>query len=124
MKKQPGKPPGLLQSVASPLKPWEKIVMDLIVDLPTSRGKLVIWMVIDLFSKQAHSIACKRLPSARKLTQLFITHIYRLHDVPKRIVSDRGVQFTARFWREFLATIGTTQGLSSAYHMATNGATE
>lgn len=64
--------------------------MDFIVDLLESQGNMVIWMVIDLFSKQAYFVACAGLPSASKLAKLFITHIYRLHGVPRRIVSDRG----------------------------------
>lgn len=55
--------------------------------------------VIDLFSKQAHFIACSfySLPSAHKLVKLFLKHIYWLHGIPKRIISDWGVQFMAKF---------------------------
>lgn len=123
-KPKPGKPYGLLQSVADPSSPWEEIAMDFIVDLPPSRGYTVIWTVIDLFSRQAHFIPCKGLPSAKKLARLFLQHIYRLHGVPKRIISDRGVQFTAMFWKTFIHSIGSSQGLSSAYHPSTNGAAE
>lgn len=124
MKKQPGKPPRLLQPVASPLRPWEEIAMDFTVDLLASQGKTVIWTVIDLFSKQAHFVACEGLPSTCKLAKMFIAHIYRLHGVLQRVISDRGVQFTARFWHRFLTMIGSTQGLSSAFHLATNVAAE
>lgn len=51
MKKRPGKSPGLLQQVAEPTRPWEEIAMDFIVQLPDSAGNMVIWTVIDLFSK-------------------------------------------------------------------------
>lgn len=98
--------------------------MDFMVDLLDSQRNTVIWTVIDLFSKQAHFIPCKGLPSARKLVKLFVHHVYRLHGVPRRIISDRGVQFTARFWKGFLQTIGSTQGLSSAFHPSMNGAVE
>lgn len=98
--------------------------MDFIVDLPESQGNKVIWTVIDLFSKQAHFVACTGLPSPRKLAKMFITHVYRLHGIHKRIISDRGVQFTTRFWRRFIAMIGSSQGLSSAFHPATNGDVE
>uniref|UniRef100_A0A2D4IPV6 Gypsy retrotransposon integrase-like protein 1 n=1 Tax=Micrurus lemniscatus lemniscatus TaxID=129467 RepID=A0A2D4IPV6_MICLE len=119
-----GKPIGPLQVVAEPTHPWQEIAMDFIVDLPQSQGHTVIWTVIDMFSKQAHFIPCKSLPSAKQLASLFIKHIYRLHGAPSRIISDRGVQFTAQFWRSFLAILGTSQGLSSAYHPCTNGAAE
>ncbi|KAK9397281.1 hypothetical protein NXF25_020642 [Crotalus adamanteus] len=120
----PKRPMGLLQSVSNPVRPWQDIGMDFLVELPNVRGYTVIWTVVDLFSKQAHFVPCKGLPSARKLAKLFVQHIYRLHGAPRRIISDRGVQFTARFWRQFLVSIGTTQGLSSAYHPCTNGAAE
>ncbi|XP_039213407.1 uncharacterized protein LOC120314410 [Crotalus tigris] len=119
-----GKPMGLLQKVADPRQPWEEIAMDFIVELPSSRNYPVIWTVIDLFSKQAHFIPCKGLPSAQRLARMFVQHVYRLHSVPQRIISDRGVQFTAQFWRTFLTLIGSSQGLSSAYHPSTNGAAE
>ncbi|KAK9400665.1 hypothetical protein NXF25_011379 [Crotalus adamanteus] len=120
----PKKPMGLLQSVSDPIRPWQDIGMDFLVELPNVKGYTVIWTVIDLFSKQAHFIPCKGLPSAAQLAKLFVQHVYRIHGAPRRVISDRGVQFTARFWRQFLACIGTTQGLSSAYHPCTNGAAE
>ncbi|KAK9395375.1 hypothetical protein NXF25_018736 [Crotalus adamanteus] len=119
-KPQVGKPSGPLQQVSDPSRPWEQIGMDFIVDLPASHGNTVI----DLFSKQAHFIPCKGLPSARRLAKLFTTHIYRLNGVPRCIISDRGVQFTARFWRDFITSIGSSQGLSSVFHPSTNGAAE
>lgn len=99
MKAKPrtGKLLGLLQSVATPSRPWEEIA-DFVVELPESNANMVIWTVIDLFSKQVHFIPCSGLPSAQRLAKLFIQHIYCLHGVPHRIISDRGVQFTARFW--------------------------
>lgn len=97
--------------------------MDFVVDLPESNDNTVIWTIIDLFSKQAHFVPCTGLPLARKLAKLFIQHVYRLHGVPRHILSD-GVQFTARFWRHFIQAIGSTQRLSSAFRPSTNGAAE
>lgn len=114
----------LLQLVADPHSPWDEIGMDFIVKLPKSKGYTIIWIIIDLFSKQAHFILCKGLPSIRCLARLFVQHIYRLHGAPKKIISDRGPLFTARFWKAFLQRIGTDQGLSSAFHPSTNGAAE
>lgn len=53
--------------------------------------------------------------------------MYWLHGVPESIISDGrggGLQFTANFRREFVKLIGSTQGLSSAFHLSTNGAVE
>lgn len=124
MKMQPGKLPGLLQAVANHSCPWEEIVMDFIVKLSEIRGNTVIWTVVDLFSKQAHFTACPGLPSAKKLVKMTIKQIYRLHGVPQCIISDCGVQFTTKLWRELLESIGSLQGLSSVFHLSTNAAVE
>ncbi|KAK9406808.1 hypothetical protein NXF25_005582 [Crotalus adamanteus] len=97
----PKKPMGLLQSVSNPTRPWQDIGMDFIVDLPNVKGYTVIWTVVDLFSKQAHFIPCKGLSSVRKLAKMFVHQVFRLHGAPRRIISDRGVQFTAHFGGNF-----------------------
>uniref|UniRef100_A0A803TSY3 Gypsy retrotransposon integrase-like protein 1 n=1 Tax=Anolis carolinensis TaxID=28377 RepID=A0A803TSY3_ANOCA len=119
-----GKPMGLLQTVAEPTRPWECVAMDFVGELPVSRGHRYIWTVLDLFSKQAHFIALAKLPSAEKLAELYINHIYKLQGCPSRVVSDRGVQFTAKFWEKFLEMLGAERSLSSAFHPMTNGAVE
>jgi transposase InsO family protein len=44
--------------------------------------------------------------------------------VPKKIVSDRGTQFTLKFWESFLETLDTQLRFSSAYHPQTDGQIE
>jgi transposase InsO family protein len=44
--------------------------------------------------------------------------------VPKRIVSDRGTQFTSCFWEKLHESMDTKLHFSSAYHPQTNGQTE
>jgi transposase InsO family protein len=39
-----------------------------------------------------------------------------LHGVPKKIVLDRGSQFTSRFWEKILENMDTKLKFSSAYH--------
>jgi transposase InsO family protein len=39
-----------------------------------------------------------------------------LHGVPKKIVSDRGTQFTLKFWGRLHETLDTQLCFSSAYH--------
>uniref|UniRef100_A0A803TM75 Gypsy retrotransposon integrase-like protein 1 n=1 Tax=Anolis carolinensis TaxID=28377 RepID=A0A803TM75_ANOCA len=125
MNKSPGgKPMGLLQPVAEPTRPWECVAMDFVGELPASKGYRYIWTVLDLFSKQAHFIALTKLPSAEKLAELYINYIYKLHGCPSRVVSDRGVQFTAKFWEKFLEMLGAERSMSSAFHPMTNGAVE
>jgi transposase InsO family protein len=47
-----------------------------------------------------------------------------LHGVPKKIVSDRGTQFTSRFWEKLHEAMDTRLNFSSAYHPQTDGQTK
>lgn len=98
--------------------------MHFIVELLESGGNMVIWTVNDLFLKQAYFTSCTGLSSSKKWARMFIKQIYRLHGVPHQIISDSRVQFTAKFWKEFLRVIGSNQDLSSTFHMSTNGGAE
>jgi hypothetical protein len=53
-----------------------------------------------------------------------MARIVCLHGVPKKIVSDRGSQFTSRFWRSFHENMSTKLNFSTAYHPQTDGQTE
>ncbi|KAI2647575.1 Transposon Tf2-9 polyprotein [Labeo rohita] len=61
---------------------------------------------------------------AKTTAELILEHVVRLHGFPKDIVSDRGPQFTAKFWQAFCRLVGTTSSLSSGFHPQTNGQTE
>jgi hypothetical protein len=53
-----------------------------------------------------------------------MSRIVCLHGVPKKIVSDRGTQFTSHFWQQLHEALGTHLNFSSAYHPQTDGQTE
>jgi hypothetical protein len=48
--------------------------------------------------------------------ELYFNQIVRLHRIPHTIVSDRGLQFTTRFWEHLHHLLGTKLVRSSTYH--------
>jgi hypothetical protein len=50
--------------------------------------------------------------------------IVYLHDVPKKIILDRGSQFTPRFWKSFHENMDRKLNFGSAYHPQTDEQTE
>lgn len=117
-------PSGLLRPLPVPHRPWTHISMDFVTGLPSSEGNSVIMTIVDRFSKMLHLIPLAKLPSAKETAEAVLNHVVRLHGFPQDIVSDRGPQFTSRFWKEFCNLIGATASLSSGYHPQTNGQTE
>jgi hypothetical protein len=119
------KPAGLLQPLKVPEWKWEEIGMDFIVGLPrTPAGYDSIWVIVDRLTNVAHFILVKITHSGARLAELYMSQIVCLHGVPKRIVSDRGTQFTSRFWEKLHKSMDTKLNFSSAYHPQTDGQTE
>jgi transposase InsO family protein len=58
------------------------------------------------------------------LTKLYMSQIICLHGVPKKTVSDRGSQFTSKFWEKLHESMDTKLNFSSAYHPQLNGQPE
>jgi hypothetical protein len=63
----------------------------------TQAGYDSIWVIVDYLIKVAHFIPIKTIYSGAKLAELYMSRIVCLHGVPKKIVSDRGSQFTSKF---------------------------
>jgi hypothetical protein len=79
---------------------------------------------VDRLTKVAHFIPVKTTYTSGQLADLYLSRIVSLHGIPKTIVSDRGTQFTSRFWRSLHQDLGTKLAFSTAYHPQTDGQTE
>jgi hypothetical protein len=98
----------LLHPLKIPEWKWDEIGMDFIVGLPhTSAGYDSIWMIVDRLIKVAHFIPVRTKYTGAWLAELYMTWIVCLHGVPKKIVSDRGSQFTSRFWKKLHECLDT-----------------
>jgi hypothetical protein len=96
---------------------WEYISMDFIVGLSLTADKIdSIWVIVDRYTKSAHFIPMHTRFTAEKYVEIYIALILCLHGVLKTIVSDRGSQFVARFWKQLHASLGTHLIHNSSYH--------
>lgn len=119
------KPIGLLKPLAVPEGRWEKIGIDFIVKLPTSEtGKDAICSIIDHTTRRAHFFSLKEATSAEEFTPIFISEYFRLHGMPKRIISDRDQRFMSDLWGALMAQMNPKLSPSTPFHPQTDGATE
>jgi transposase InsO family protein len=122
------KPYGLLHPLPVPTQPWEVIGIDFVGPLPQSKDRDAtydsITVVIDLLTSMVHLVPSRTNYTARQVAELVFEHIYKLHGLPKAIVSDRDSLFTSIFWKHLHQLIGTQLKMSSAYHPETDGSTE
>jgi len=85
-----------------------------------SKGHDSILVVCDRFSKMSHFVAMTEKTTAEGLVKLFRDNVWKLHGLPKCVISDRGPQFVARLTRELNKMLEIETKLSIAYHSQTD----
>ena len=118
------KPYGYLQPLPISDRPWSSISMDFVTDLPSSDKCTCILVVIDRLTKMGHFIPLPSVPSSVETADVFINSIFRLHGLPDEIITDRGTQFTSKFWNAVCSSLNVSLSLSSPFHHQSNGQTE
>jgi hypothetical protein len=104
---------------------WEEIAKDFITGLPRIQsGYDSSWIVLDRLTKVIHFIPVKTTYSGPQLAELYMARIVCLHGVTKKTVSDKGTQFTSRFWERLHETLDTQLRFSSAHHPQTASQTK
>jgi len=95
--------------------------MDFITWLPMVQGKDCIFVVVDRLTKYAHFFSISAHYTTAQVAELFFREIFRLHGLPKTIVSDRDNRFMGRFWQELFRVVGTELTPSTSYHPQIDG---
>jgi len=72
--------------------------MDFIEGLPVLRGRDTILVVVNRLSKYAHFLALAHPFTAAVAAKSYFEHIFKLHGLPKTIVSDKDETFMSNFW--------------------------
>ena len=80
-----------------------------------------ILIVVDRLTKMVHFVPTTERTTAEGLTRLFRDNIWRLHGLPKSIISDRSPQFAAGLIRKLDGLLGILTKLLTAFYSQTDG---
>ena len=84
-----------------------------------------MWVVVDRFTKMAHFIPLQSNKlGAKELARIFAKEVWRLHGLPREVVSDRDSRFTSNFWQSLMEMLGIQTKMSTAFRPQTDGQTE
>ena len=114
-----------MQPLPIPEWKWEVISVDFITGFPKSKKQNdFVMVVVDKLSKAAHFIPVKFTYKAINIADNFMKEVFRLHVIPKIIISDKDVKFTRNFWKSLFKGLDTKLNFSTAYHPQMDGHTE
>ena len=103
---------------------WQDINIDIIGPLPRSNGMDTIVVIVDWFTKMIWLKATTTNISLKGIIKIYRDDIWKLYGIPKKILSNRGLQFVSKFMKEFTKALGMKRQLLTAYHPQTDGQTE
>jgi hypothetical protein len=82
--------------------------MDFFVGLPlTYHRHNAILVIVDKLTKSAHFIPVNETYDVIDVACVFVSNVIYLHEIPKKIISDRDSRFTSRFWTSLQSALGT-----------------
>ena len=91
-------------------------MVDIIGELPESNRYNMILVITDRLSKMIIAILTNMDLTAYGAARLFRDHVWSKHGLPKKVISDSGLQFTAQFMKDLHKLMGVTANISTVYH--------
>ena len=75
-----------------------------------------IVVIVDRFMKMIRLKVTTMNISLEGIAKIYRDKIWKLYGVSRKILSDRGLQFTSKFMENFTKVLGTKRQLLMAYH--------
>ena len=97
---------------------------ELVTELPELERMTAIAIFVDRLTKMVHFVPCKKDIMVQQYARLLIHHVFKLHGLPKVIISDRDPRVLSKFGDELFAHLGTDLRFSTAFHPQTDGQLE
>ncbi len=107
-----------------PARCWQVISIDMIGELPDSKGYNAALVVVDHLSKWIHAIPTVTSLDSARVARLFLEHVWHHHGLPEEVISDQGPAFISNFSCDLTTLLGVKLTPSTSYHPQTNGQTE
>ncbi|UYV63925.1 hypothetical protein LAZ67_2006034, partial [Cordylochernes scorpioides] len=117
-------PAGLLHPIPAANYPFERVGIDLLGPLPSTKNRKK-WMIVltDYYTKYAETKAVIDA-TAREVAKFLTENVILKHGAPRYLISDRGSQFTSNLVKEITKICQIQHCLTTSYHPQTNGLTE
>jgi hypothetical protein len=124
-KSHPNRPPMFKIPVPTDALPFQVVAMDLITQLPKSKGYDTILTIVDHgCTRVAVFLPCNSTTTGEGVARLYYDHIYKWFGLPTKVISDRDPRFTSHFAKALCTRLGVQQNLSTAFHPQTDGLSE
>ncbi|UYV78277.1 hypothetical protein LAZ67_16000751, partial [Cordylochernes scorpioides] len=117
-------PSGLLQPIPPANYPFERIGIDFVGPLPsTKRRRKWIIVLTDYYTRYAETKAVSEA-TVKEVSTFLIEQFFLRHGAPRFLISDRGSQFTSNLMKEVMKMCKVKHCFTTSYHPQTNGLTE
>ena len=105
------------------MRQWCNISINFIVKLSNSNEYTNVMIVVNQLTKMRHMISLKTLDII-EVAKAFTKNVFKLHELPDTIVSDREGQFVLTFWKTLCKRLNIEAWLLTAFHPETDDQTE
>ena len=85
----------------------------------TKNSNTAVFVVVDKLSKMTHFSACSTEISTEGVAQLFVDTVFKLHGLPRTVLTDRDGRFTGNFGQAVMKLVGTMHRKITAFHPQT-----
>jgi len=99
---------------------WRDILINFIVDLPSSNGFTNIIVVVNRLIKMRYIIPID-LINVILVAKCFVKHVFKLYRLPNLIISNRRSQFVLDFWQALYKRLSIQTQLLTAFYLEIDG---
>ena len=116
---------GLLKPILAD-NPWQIVTMDFVSGLAPGKltGNTACLVIVDKFSKYTILESVPANIDAEETADVFLKRVVSQFGIPEKVITDRGPQFTATWWKRILEFLASKSALATSHHPQTDGQTE